>query len=146
MRPAYLASVALVLPMVACVGSVDVGESESGLAVCAKGPVVKGVDVSHYDGTIDWAAANKAGIAFAFMKSTEGTGFVDPQFAANWKGAGDAGVIRGAYHFFRPATDATAQADFFVQTTGVPGKGDPPPTIDLEATDNWRARRWRRPR
>jgi len=120
----------------ACVGTVDVGESSSGLAVCAKGPVVKGVDVSHYDGTIDWAAVHKGGIAFAIMKATENTGFVDPTFATNWKAAGDNGVIRGAYHFFRPAADATAQADFFVKTAGVPGAGDLPPTIDLEVTDN----------
>jgi lysozyme len=121
-----------------CVGAapIDVGSESSELAVCAKGPVVKGVDISHYDGTIDWTKVKADGIVFAFMKATESTGFVDPTFAANLKNARAAGVIPGAYHFFRPAADATAQADFFVQTAGVPAAGDLPLTIDLEATDN----------
>jgi lysozyme len=129
---------ALLLATVGCVGrsGIDIGESASGLSVCAKGTVTKGVDVSHYDGTIDWAAAHGAGVAFAFMKATENTNFVDPQFATNWKGAGANGVIRGAYHFFRPAADATAQADYFVKTAGIPGPGDLPLTIDLEVTDS----------
>ena len=126
-----LASVALA----GCIGAAPVDETESGLSVCAKGPIVKGVDVSHYDGTIDWAAVHGAGIAFAFMKATESTGFADPQFAANWNGAGANGVIRGAYHFFRASADATAQADYFVQQAGVPAAGDLPLTIDLETLD-----------
>ena len=128
----------LSLSSAGCVGAapIDVGSATSELSVCAKGPVVKGVDVSHYDGTIDWAKVQGAGIAFAFMKATESTGFVDPTFAANFKNARANGVIAGAYHFFRPAADATAQADFFVQTAGVPAAGDLPLTIDLEATDS----------
>ena len=111
----------------------DVATSE--LSVCAKGPVTSGVDVSHYDGTIDWAAVHGAGIAYAFMKATESNDFVDPEFAANWKNAGANGVIRGAYHFFRASVDATAQADYFVQNAGVPATGDLPLTIDLETLD-----------
>jgi len=132
MRIAWLVSIA---SLAGCIGAPPIDEIESGLSVCAKGPIVKGVDVSHYDGTIDWAAAHGAGIAFAFMKSTESTGFVDPEFATNWKGAGANGVIRGAYHFFRASADATAQTDFFVQTAGVPAAGDLPLTIDLETLD-----------
>jgi lysozyme len=56
--------------------------------------------------------------------------------ADNWKGAGAAGVIRGAYHFLRPEDDAVAQADFFVATAGVPQKGDLPLALDLEVSDN----------
>jgi lysozyme len=133
MRRAFL--LASVAALAGCIGAAPVDETESGLSVCAKGPVVKGVDVSHYDGTIDWAAAHGAGIAFAFMKATESTGFADPQFAANWKNAGANGVIRGAYHFFRASADATAQADYFVQQAGVPAAGDLPLTIDLETLD-----------
>lgn len=138
MRRAFLVGAGLVLIALpgGCVGgAVQVDDVESGLSVCAKGPVVKGVDVSHYDGTIDWAAVHGAGVAFAFMKATESTNFVDPQFATNWKGAGANGVIRGAYHFFRASADATAQADFFVQSAGVPAAGDLPLTIDLETLD-----------
>ena len=113
----------------------DIGFFAEGLTVCARGSTVNGVDVSHYQGTIDWNAAHGAGTAFAFMKATEGTAFVDPQFATNWSGAGAAGVVRGAYHFFHPATDAVMQADFFVRTAGMTQNGDLPLTIDLEVTD-----------
>ena len=136
MRRSTLGVAALALLSSACVGTVDVGEAESGLSVCAKGAVTKGIDVSHYDSTIDWAAVHGSGVAFAFMKATENTNFVDPEFATNWKNAGANGVIRGAYHFFRPEVDATAQADYFVQNAGIPAAGDLSPTLDLEVTDN----------
>ena len=138
MRRSFLLGAApLLLSAVGCVGApaVDVDVTTSELSVCAKGTVTKGVDVSHYDGTIDWAAAHGAGIAYAFMKATESNNFVDPQFAANWKNAGANGVIRGAYHFFRASVDATAQADYFVQNAGIPAAGDLPLTIDLETLD-----------
>ncbi|HEY2747459.1 MAG TPA: GH25 family lysozyme [Polyangia bacterium] len=112
------------------------GAAESALGVCAAGDVVQGIDVSHYDGTIDWAMVKASGVDFAFMKATEGTTFVDPEFATNWKAAGDAGVIRGGYHFFHPMDDPAAQADFFVATAGVPATGDLPLALDLETTDS----------
>jgi GH25 family lysozyme M1 (1,4-beta-N-acetylmuramidase) len=108
---------------------------EEAQRVCAAGFVVKGVDVSHYDGAIDWAKA-KASIDFAFMKATESTNFVDPQFATNWKNSGASGVIRGAYHFFRPATDPIQQADYFLSVMGPSLPGDLPPSLDLEVLDN----------
>jgi lysozyme len=116
-------------------GSVDIGRLEVGQVVCAPGTTTPGIDVSHWDGTINWAAVSGAGIQFAFMKATEGTTFVDPQFQANWSHCAQNQVIRGAYHFFHPATDPIAQADFFVQTAGVPQPGDLPPTLDFETTD-----------
>ncbi|HEX6838166.1 MAG TPA: GH25 family lysozyme [Polyangia bacterium] len=116
-------------------GAGGVAVADDALGTCAAGPVVNGIDVSHYDGTIDWAMVKASGIDFAFMKATENTTFVDPDFAANWKAAGAAGVIRGAYHFFRPEVDAVAQADFFVATAGVPARGDLPLALDLEVTD-----------
>jgi len=112
------------------------GAIDDALAVCAAGDVVHGIDVSHYDGTIDWAQVKASGIDFAFMKASEGLTFVDPMFAANWKAAGDAGLIRGGYHFFRPEDDPVMQADFFVATAGMPQPGDLPLTIDLEVTDS----------
>ena len=116
-------------------GAGDVAVADDALGTCAAGPVVKGIDVSHYDGTIDWAKVKASGIDFAFIKATQNTTFVDPQFATNWKDAGAAGVIRGAYHFFQPEIDAVAQADFFVATAGVPAHGDLPLALDLEVTD-----------
>lgn len=112
-----------------------VASYEAGVRVCAKGETTRGIDVSHWDGSIDWEKVAADNVAFTFIKATQGTTFVDPEFATNWTGAHDAGVIRGAYHFFEPAIDAIAQADFFVKTAGVPALGDFPLTIDLEKTD-----------
>src|ERR1044071_4652605 len=69
--------------------------------VCAAGTTTSGVDVSYHNGTIDWAKVKAAGNAFTFIRISDGTGFHDPQFAANWAGARAAGVIRGIYQFFR---------------------------------------------
>ncbi len=136
MRP-LIVPFAWSLALVGCAGPpVDVGESQFGLKACPGPSVVHGVDVSHWDGAIDWGAAHKGGIDFAIMKATEGTNYVDPTFKTNWSGAGKNGVVPGAYHFFRPADDGVMQADYFLQTTGMPQPGDLPPTLDLEVTDN----------
>lgn len=102
-------------------------------ALPAEGPPA-GIDVSHWQGTIDWNAVAANGVEFAFIKATEGGDYVDPRFAANWDGARQAGVVRGAYHFFRPQTDAVAQAAHFLATVHL-SPGDLPPVLDVEVTD-----------
>lgn len=92
---------------------------------------VHGIDVSHYQGSIDWNAVAKSGIDFAFIKATDGIGAGDPMFAANWKGARDARVRRGAYHFFRPLTDALQQAKRFIGKVDSDW-GEVPPVLDFE--------------
>jgi len=77
-----------------------------------------------------------ASIDFAFMKATESTNFVDPEFATNWKNSRASGVMRGAYHFFRPAIDPIQQADYFLSVMGPSSPGDLPPSLDLEVLDN----------
>jgi len=104
--------------------------------VCAAGATTKGVDVSYYNGTIDWAKVKAAGNEFAFIRISDGTGFHDPQFAANWAGAHAVGMVRGIYQFFRPTQDVNAQADMVIAAAGTPGPGDLPPVIDVEATGN----------
>lgn len=76
---------------------------------------VAGIDVSHWQGTIDWNAAAADGVEFVFIKATEGGDYTDPAFAANWSGSSRAGIRRGAYHFYRPQTDAAAQAQQFLR-------------------------------
>jgi lysozyme len=93
-----------------------------------------GIDVSHYQGAIRWDEVKAAGYAFAFAKATEGAGVVDPMFAANWNGMQAAGILRGAYHFYRAEQDAAAQAQHFVQTVHM-ADGDLPPVIDIEVND-----------
>jgi lysozyme len=92
---------------------------------------VHGIDISKYQGEIDWQAVKGAGIGFAFIKATEGTDLVDRRFQANWAGAKAAGVARGAYHFSYWCTPMAAQFENFRRI--VPVEPDSmPPVLDLE--------------
>src|SRR5258706_5555779 len=113
----------------------DIGQAEEAVTVCAAGDTVKGLDVSHYQGAIDFAKLKAAGYKFAFMKATEGTGYTDEKFKTNWANAKSTGVLRGAYHFFRPSYDGVAQAKHFVSVMGALHDGDLPPVLDLEVQD-----------
>ncbi len=94
----------------------------------------QGIDVSQYQGEINWAEVRAAAMAFAFIKATEGETLVDPTFETNWAQAKQQGLLRGAYHFYRPQDDATTQAHFFLSTVGF-ADGDLPPVVDIEVTD-----------
>jgi lysozyme len=100
---------------------------------------LSGIDVSGYQRAVDWTAVAASGIEFCYIKATEGSSHNDGGFAANWKGAAQAGLIRGAYHFFHPSKPVTAQADFFLRTLGQLQPGDLPPALDLEAAAEWAA-------
>ncbi len=92
---------------------------------------VHGIDVSRFQGKIDWRAARKAGVNFAFIKATEGGDLLDSSFKTNWHEADRAGVLRGAYHFYYFCTDAKTQANWYIRN--VPrGKGALPPVLDME--------------
>ena len=97
---------------------------------------IHGIDVSYYQGKIDWQkvkAMNDGGVQvnFAFIKATEGLLLVDRQFQRNWREAPKVGIPCGAYHFFRPRKSGRWQAKFFLQTVDVE-KGDLPPVVDIE--------------
>jgi GH25 family lysozyme M1 (1,4-beta-N-acetylmuramidase) len=78
-----------------------------------------GIDVSHYQGTINWTSVKAAGIQWAYIKATEGTTYTDPTFSANYTNAYYAGVIRGAYHFAQPGSSSGAsQANYFAAHGG----------------------------
>ncbi|WP_197287149.1 GH25 family lysozyme [Planomonospora sphaerica] len=84
-----------------------------------RAPGVVGTDVSNWTGDIDWEAAAGAGAAFAFVHASEGVDYVSPRFAAQYGGAAEAGLLRGAYHFAQPHESGGAeQADFFVRNGG----------------------------
>ncbi len=111
------------------------GHLAQAVTSCGSGPTVQGIDVSSVQGDVNWQQVAASGRAFAFIKATEGTGYVNPTFANGWAGSKAAGVLRGAYHFFHPGEDPIAQANFFVQTMGPLEAGDLPPMIDWEVTD-----------
>lgn len=119
----------------------------SGVATTAAGPVadaalarLEGIDVSHWQNTINWTKVAAAGKSFAIIKATDGildsSGrlYVDPLYATNHANAKAAGIWTGAYHYARPdatANDAKIEADWFASKINL-GGGDLRPALDLE--------------
>lgn len=99
--------------------------------VFAAGYDVRGIDVSHHNGTIDWELVAGQDVDFAYVKATEGSGHVDERFAENWTGARAAGLAVGAYHFMSFESPGEDQAANLVDT--VPPEPDAlSPVVDLE--------------
>ncbi len=92
---------------------------------------LRGVDVSHYQGEIDWKYFREQGIDFAFIKATEGSGYVDEKFAENRKNAEAAGLYVSAYHFFSFDSPASVQAEHYISTVG-DLTGALAPAVDIE--------------
>jgi lysozyme len=97
---------------------------------------IHGIDVSYAQGKIDWQKVksmeeDSVHISFAFIKATEGLLTVDPYFQRNWREGPKAGIICGAYHYFRPEKNGKWQARFFLQNVKME-KGDMPPVVDVE--------------
>ncbi|MFD2719008.1 glycoside hydrolase family 25 protein [Hymenobacter monticola] len=93
---------------------------------------VHGIDVSAYQGRIDWPEVARHNVRFAFIKASEGATMRDARFARNWREARKAGVLCGAYHYFQPNRDGQIQADLFARTVPL-APGDLPPVLDVEA-------------
>jgi lysozyme len=92
-----------------------------------------GIDVFSNDGNlIDWQTVKNSDISFAFAKATEGETYVDSLFTEHWKSMKAAGIIRGAYHFFRPLKDPKLQADNFLKQIQDLEIGDLPAVLDIE--------------
>lgn len=92
---------------------------------------VKGVDVSSYQGDIDWNILSEQEIEFAFIKATEGSSFVDEKFDINYKNASKTNLKIGAYHFFSYDSEGDTQADNFIRV--VPKEDSMlPPVVDIE--------------
>jgi lysozyme len=100
-----------------------------------KGTKVVGIDVSEYQGEIDWqildAIENKYPIQFVFIRATVGKDRVDKTFQENWLGAKKNKLLRGAYHYYRPNENSLEQAALFIKTVRL-HKGDLPPVLDIE--------------
>jgi lysozyme len=99
---------------------------------------VHGIDVSKYQEVVDWQSVKNmqvqdVHISFVFVKATEGLGNEDQMFSRNWKKIREAGLIRGAYHYFLATKSGKAQAENFINSvTLLPG--DLPPVLDIEQT------------
>lgn len=80
-------------------------------------PILNGVDVSNWQGHIDWPQVAQSGRAFAFIKATEDSDFVDPWFPANWQRCKEVGMARGAYCFARPSKSSPADSVTLFEAT-----------------------------
>jgi lysozyme len=100
-----------------------------------KGSKVVGIDVSEYQGEIEWTLLDsiekKHPIQFVFIRATVGMDRVDKAFQENWLGAKKYKIIRGAYHYYRPNENSLEQAALFIKTVRLQ-KGDLPPVLDIE--------------
>lgn len=98
-------------------------------------PRAVGIDVSEYQGRIIWDSVRNVAdvfpIEFVFIRATAGCDRPDNAFRRNWKGAANARLMRGAYHYYRPDENSLKQADLFIKTVTLQ-KGDLPPVLDIE--------------
>lgn len=101
---------------------------------CKLGPTTAGIDVSYYQGDIVWSRVRRAGVQFAFIRAYDGIDVFDSKFVTNWAGAKRAGVLRGAYQFFRPELSPIDQADNMIRVLKMYGAGELPPVLDVETT------------
>jgi lysozyme len=92
---------------------------------------IHGIDVSKWNGDINWAKARASGISFVFIKATEGKDNVDNKFNQNWRGAAAAGLPYAPYHFYYFCSSADEQANWFIRN--VPKQAVAlPPVLDVE--------------
>jgi len=100
-----------------------------------------GIDVAHFDGDVDWRKVKASGVAFGYAKASDGANFVDDKFGEYWRGMKQAGLLRGAYHFFRPALRVDLQTDNFLAMIRRNDAGELPAAVDLQIisapTDEW---------
>jgi lysozyme len=96
-----------------------------------------GIDVSKFQGSVNWQEVVKAGHSFGYARAIDdATGTTaDPEFANNWSGMKAAGIYRGAYYFMHATRDMKQQADLFLSLIGDLGEGDLPPVVDVESTE-----------
>lgn len=102
---------------------------------------VYGIDVSHHQGNIDWTKVkswNSNELKFVYIKATEGSSWVDPNYKANIKGANKTKLLVGSYHYFRTTSSPEAQFKNFISVVDT-SKQDLVPLIDLEERNNWDA-------
>lgn len=111
-----------------------------GKEIYPEGYSIRGIDVSHHQGRINWEALarsqiNEEPISFVFIKATEGGDFLDENFNENFYKSREFGLIRGAYHYFKPNVSAKVQAEYYLRQVFLES-GDLPPVLDVEEIGN----------
>jgi GH25 family lysozyme M1 (1,4-beta-N-acetylmuramidase) len=132
--------VAIVVLATACTAlEPAVTETAQAASVCADGPTTFGIDVSRFQGDINWAQVKGAGVKFAWIQISRSLTDIDVKFPYNWQQAKANGILRGAYQRFHPAQDVMAQAKLFLDKLGPFEAGDMPPMLDVEDSDGLNA-------
>ncbi|MFF6998710.1 lysozyme [Streptomyces sp. NPDC008313] len=119
----------------ACAAALALGTAALTAPPAAAWDLPLGHDVSSHQRNVDWAGARARGARFVYVKATESRSYRNPFFRGQYKGARDAGLIRGAYHFALPdKSSGTAQAAYFVRHGGDwrPDGRTLPPALDIE--------------
>jgi len=123
--------------LVTAAGAVMIGAAQAASAMfstaevdCERFPVM-GVDVSHYQGEIDWSSLAQQNVKFAFIKATEGSGHVDEYAEKNLKNASETDILLSAYHFFSFESAGETQAENFISVVDSEAI-DMPPVVDIE--------------
>lgn len=95
---------------------------------------IRGVDVSEYQGEVDWDRIKDQGISFAFIKATEGSKSKDKYFDRNFEKIKNMDMLLGVYHFFSFETEGEQQAQNYINTVGYVENDDSIfiPIIDVE--------------
>ena len=131
MRPmrrltAFAAALVVASSLAACDGDVATSPYPSPMDYS-----IQGIDVSKYQGDVDWNAVAGSGVRFAWIKATEGGDYLDEKFRQNWELSRASGIFRGAYHFAYWCRSAQEQAAWFL--ANVPNDpGALPPVLDVE--------------
>ncbi|MDL2397527.1 glycoside hydrolase family 25 protein [Rhizobium mayense] len=92
---------------------------------------IHGIDISKWQGDINWQSVKSSGVAFVFIKATEGKDRIDPRFAQYWNEASAAGLLHAPYHFFYFCSTADEQADWFIHNVPKDAMALPP-VVDVE--------------
>jgi lysozyme len=129
----------LLIPVVLAAACTDetatLSEQTQAASVCADGPTTYGIDVSRFQGDINWTQVAGSGVKFAYIQISRSLTDIDAKFPYNWQHAKDAGILRGAYQRFHPGQDVIGQAKLFLDKLGPFQVGDLPPMLDVEDSD-----------
>lgn len=106
------------------------------ISACSRSEL-RGVDVSHHNGVVDWRRVASSGVSFAWVKASEGGDVVDPRYATNAAAAREAGLLVGAYHYFTFCRSGADQAQNFLSSAHVVDDGLAP-VVDVEFVGNCR--------
>ena len=133
-----IAAIALLAAVPACVAGEEpyaIESAQYAAEACADGETLYGIDVSRFQGTINWSQVAGHGVKYAWIQVSRYIDDIDAQFEANWAGAKANGILRGAYQRFHPGQSVSGQAQIMLDKIGTLDANDLPPMLDVEDAD-----------